>query len=233
MAGGFNVLFGPSGCGKSFLALDWSACIAAGLSWYGQASMQGPVVYISAEGAGGLKRRYAAWKHARGVDSVPGLTFIPEAVNLLDPAQVVRVQDTIDALGEPPAMFVVDTMARSMVGGDENSSKDVGLLIDHIDVLKERYRSAALTVHHTGTEGERERIDVAARRVGHHHEAQAGRFQPPADEHQREGRGAVQPLATAPENVPRERRNRSRGVSGPIGSSGAPDPRNSPGRIWD
>jgi hypothetical protein len=32
----FNVLFGPSGVGKSFLTLDWSLCVASGLSWYGQ-----------------------------------------------------------------------------------------------------------------------------------------------------------------------------------------------------
>jgi hypothetical protein len=51
---------------------------------------------------------------------------------------------------------VVDTMARTMVGGDENAAKDVGRFVHAVDAL--RGGGAALVVHHTGHgEGERER----------------------------------------------------------------------------
>jgi AAA domain len=156
------VLFGPSGVGKSFLALDWSACIATGLAWYGRESKPGPVVYIAAEGAGGLYPRVSAWQTARGTP--PGdIRFIPEAINLLQPADTQTAENAIARLADPPALIVVDTMARCMVGGDENSARDVGQFIAAVDRLRLTFDSAALVVHHTGKDGADERGSSALR----------------------------------------------------------------------
>jgi DNA-binding transcriptional ArsR family regulator len=163
-AGGFSVLYGPSGKGKSFLALDWSMCIAAGLPWYGKSAAVGDVVFIAAEGVHGLHRRVAAWTGARQQANSPTrIHFLPEALNLLERDDVTAAQQLVAALPEPPSLIVVDTMARTMVGGDENSARDVGLFIANVDALRQPSGAAALVIHHTGKSGDDERGSSALR----------------------------------------------------------------------
>jgi hypothetical protein len=159
---GFNVLFGPSGIGKSFLALDWSLCISTGLPFYGQEAQRGSVVYIAAEGATGLHPRIETWREARGVDAIEDLYVWPDAVNFWrdDTAALAK---GIEDLPDPPALIVVDTVARCMVGGEENSAKDVGMFIDRLSAFCGRYEAGSLAVHHTGKTGELERGSSAFR----------------------------------------------------------------------
>lgn len=161
--GGLSVLFGPSGVGKSFLALDWALCIAHGLAWWGRETKAGSVLYIAAEGHVGLGVRAAAWQTVRRCDGGDRIRFLPESVNLLDPGQVERAKRTLLELNERPALIVIDTMARSMVGGDENAARDVGLLVAAVDSIRATSRAAALVVHHTGKNGEDERGSSALR----------------------------------------------------------------------
>lgn len=161
--GGLSVLYGPSGVGKSFLALDWSLCVAGEMAWYGRASTGGWVVYIAAEGVAGLHPRVDAWQTARSVSDIEPIRFVPEAVNLLDKQQLDRARRTLEQLDQPAALVVVDTMARTMLGGDENSARDVGLLIDGVDTLRADSGAAALIVHHTGKSGDEERGSSALR----------------------------------------------------------------------
>ena len=163
VARGLNVLYGPSGGGKTFLALDWSLCIAAGRAWYGRPATAGAVLFIAAEGAGGLHRRVAAWQQARQQHHVARIRFLPNAVNLLEPTDVDRARRTIDTLSEPPALVVIDTLARCMVGGDENAARDVGLFIDNVDTLRRDTGAGTLVVHHTGKTGDDERGSSALR----------------------------------------------------------------------
>ena len=161
---GFNVLFGPSNVGKSFLALDWALCIASGLPWYGKLTEPCTVAYVAAEGVSGLYQRVQAWMHARHQVLPPDrIRFIPSAVNFLEAGEVDQAQDAISALDIPPRLIVVDTMARSMVGGDENTSRDVGRFIAGVDTLRATFDAAALIVHHTGRDGEDERGSTALR----------------------------------------------------------------------
>lgn len=162
-AAGFTVLFGPSGSGKSFLALDWAMCVASGVSWFGRTAKAGPVLFIAAEGAHGLYRRVTAWCEERNQTPPERLLFLPDAVNFLEPAQVARATTAIAALPEPPVLIVVDTLARCMVGGDENAARDVGLFIAAVDKLRATIRAGALVVHHTGKNGDDERGSSALR----------------------------------------------------------------------
>jgi hypothetical protein len=82
---------------------------------------------------------------------------------MLDAAEVDRVKRAIATLPESPVLLVIDTMARCMVGGDENSAKDVGRYIDSVDQLRHEYDGASLTVHHTGKDGDDERGSSALR----------------------------------------------------------------------
>jgi hypothetical protein len=48
-----------------------------------------------------------------------------------------------------PSLVVVDTLSRCFVRGEENSARDMGLLIDGVDRIGRELGSAVLLVHHT------------------------------------------------------------------------------------
>jgi hypothetical protein len=155
---GFGAIYGAPGAGKSFLALDMACCIATGATWLGRHTRQGPVVYIAAEGSAGLLQRLTAWKRQQGIDglSVP-VHFVTEPVNLLTGADVEALLLAFATLPKPPLLVIIDTMHRSMPGGDENSAKDVGLVLEHADRIRRVTKTSVLIVHHSGHESERER----------------------------------------------------------------------------
>jgi hypothetical protein len=158
---GFAVMYGAPGSFKSFLALDWALCVATGRPWHGHAVEPGYVVYVAAEGRGGLKQRVWAWWTANGRPDMSRIRWLPEWVNLLDPAQVAKTRASLATLPERAALLVVDTMARSMTGGDENSAKDVGTFVAAVDGL--RQARSSLVVHHTGHDTSRARGSTALR----------------------------------------------------------------------
>ena len=55
------------------------------------------------------------------------------------------------------AVIIIDTMARAMVGTDENSAKDMSAFIHQCDHLRERFGCSVIVVHHTGHDGSRGR----------------------------------------------------------------------------
>ena len=155
----FVVLYGPSGVGKSFLALDLALTVASGAPWLdGSPTTGGWVLYIAAEGAAGLTRRIDSWCQERGLPEPERIRWMPDAVNLLDAATVAHAVERINEMPEPPALLVIDTMARSMVDGDENSARDVGRFVAAVDQLRAAANNAtALVIHHTGKKGDDER----------------------------------------------------------------------------
>lgn len=155
------VLYGPSGLGKTFVTLDWAACIASGVPWLGHGVMKGPVIYVAAEGIGGLNKRLSAWKQARGVDVLTDLFVLPDAVNLMDKAMVAEVIKLAAAV--EPSLIVFDTHARCMVGGDESSAKDTGLVIAQLARVQVETGAGTLSVHHTDKKGTTERGSGALR----------------------------------------------------------------------
>jgi hypothetical protein len=160
-AHGLSVLYGAPATGKSFLAIDWALSVATGSPWLGQDVQPRWVVYIAGEGKAGLAARARAWWLAHDRPDLGRIRWLPEAVNLRDPAQIERARQTLAILPEVPGLVVVDTVARSLAGGDENSARDVGEFIAAIDGL--RRDGAALAVHHSGHNGDRERGSSALR----------------------------------------------------------------------
>ena len=122
-----------------------------GRAWLGRTVLYGPVVYVAAEGdAGALGLRVRAWKQAHGIEEVatPGLVFIAEPVNLLDDEAVKKLIAFIKTLPGRPILVVFDTLAQSMVGGNEDSSQDMGLATDAIRRVMQTFRCGALVLHH-------------------------------------------------------------------------------------
>jgi hypothetical protein len=151
------MLFGDPESGKTLVLFDLLFCIAAGKPWRGRKVKQGAVFYLCGEGAAGLGRRAAAWKIHNKVAMDTELPFytseVPAALLDSDSAKSVMeaIQEMSDELGVVPTVVGVDTLARNFGGGDENSAKDVGQFVAHIDeYLIKPLGAAVITSHDTG-----------------------------------------------------------------------------------
>jgi len=164
MRDSFAALVGQPGAGKTFIALDLALSVASGLPWLGaDVRHGGPVIYVAGEGAAGLKARIRAWKADRGIGSTDrlGVIFYPEAVSILDERAVAAFRAAIEV--HEPALLIFDTLARCLVGGEENSARDVGLLVHHSDALRRELHAAVLWLHHTNKANTSERGSGALR----------------------------------------------------------------------
>lgn len=144
------VWFGPSGHGKSFLALDGALSLASGVPSVCAPAVQGPVCYVAAEGVGGVSLRVRAWKQYHGVAGDQGAVFLTHAVNLLHDDEVTAFIQALQALPVPPVVCVFDTLARCLVGGDENSACDMGIAIASLERVRTEIGCTVLVIHHTG-----------------------------------------------------------------------------------
>lgn len=162
-AGGFVVLVGAPGCGKTFLVLDIVMSVATGLPWHGRDVVQGPVVYVAGEGVRGLTSRIRAWKEEQAFAGRAGLFVLPQPTALTQPDEVARLIAAIGVLPAPPVAVVIDTLARNMGEGDENSARDVARLTAGVDRIRHATGATVILVHHTGLKGERERGSSALR----------------------------------------------------------------------
>ena len=128
-------------------------------------SRSGPDWFDDVQAADGasLKPRLRAWKRAHGYrdENLLGFYVWPGAVNFLNPQDVDRFIQVITSLA--PKLVIGDTLARCMAGGDENSARDMGLLVEHTDQVRRRVDCTFLWVHHTNRAGTGERGSGALR----------------------------------------------------------------------
>ena len=71
---------------------------------------------------------------------------------MLNQLHIEALLATLKAEGIEPVLIVLDTLARLMVGADENIAKDMGLAIAGIDRLRQETRATVLVIHHTRKE---------------------------------------------------------------------------------
>ncbi|WP_167759712.1 AAA family ATPase [Massilia horti] len=148
---GLAALFGPSGSGKSFLTLDLSVSIASGVpEWYGMRVTQCPVTYCVLEGEGGMGKRVVAWEKYRGQKMPDTLRFIAQQFDLTVATDVEELAIAIRSAGGANGLIVLDTLNRATPGSDENSSKDMGVIIANTKALQQLTGGMVLLVHHTG-----------------------------------------------------------------------------------
>lgn len=156
-------MHGPPASGKSFVAIDLALSIAAGRPFCGRPVSRVPVVYVAPEGQAGLRQRVIAWKAQHQEINTVGVHFLPATVNLMDSAAVAGLIGEINRLSLAAGLIVFDTLHRSMPGGDENSAKDIGLVIANIDRIRVAMGACVLLVHHTRKDGDAERGSTSIR----------------------------------------------------------------------
>jgi len=144
-------LFGPPGEGKSFVALDVALSVASGREWHGHEVRKGRVLYVVAEGGRGIQERVKAWKQRHNIEKVEKAFYMLEAPNLHKEKDCKDFFNDIDEL-LPLNFIILDTFARTFVGGDENSAQDVGEWVAAATTLQQKARATVLAVHHSGKE---------------------------------------------------------------------------------
>jgi len=154
--GSLALLTGMNQSYKSFVALDWALSVATGLDWMGHAvKRSGPVLYVAAEGANGVRKRALAWTRARGLDDVPeDFLLLPRAVQFRDSAGQAELAELAGTLGV--VQVVIDTVHQSASGLNENDSGDMSVVMAAARRLTSG-GATVLLVHHTGHEGLRAR----------------------------------------------------------------------------
>lgn len=144
------VLGGPYASGKSFVALSWALSVATGAPWAGRVAEQGRVLYVLGEGLYGMRGRVAAWSEHHGRTVPAGaMHFSRVPVNLGDSGDVAALSELVRQGGY--SLIIFDTLARMAVGMEENSAKDMGVLVAAADdVRRASPGSAVVLVAHTG-----------------------------------------------------------------------------------
>jgi RecA/RadA recombinase len=143
---GLAALYGPSGSGKSFLALELAGCVVAGRKWFGMTTKQAPVVYVMLEGEGAIRNRVAALEVAHGSLPRAGFSLV------VQPFTLTTAQDVADLAAVLPrgAVVFIDTLNRAAPTADENSSKEMGQIIEGAKALQAYIGGLVVLVHHTG-----------------------------------------------------------------------------------
>jgi hypothetical protein len=154
-AHGLSMIYGAPGSGKSFITLDMALCQAHGIEWQGMPTKQGDVLYIAGEGVGGMGKRIKAWKMSHKLGISGHFHMLPIAVNFRDQADIEKLIRSIERLDRKWTCIYVDTLARALLGADENSSQEAGLAVAAADALKHKFECAVVFVHHSGKNSER------------------------------------------------------------------------------
>ncbi len=145
-AAGMAALYGPSSSGKSFLGFDMAAALACGCRWFDCRVESAPVVYAALEGEAGFRLRVAAWERHQGRKLPDGLRMV------LQPFKLTELRDVQDLAAVVPAGAVVfiDTLNRAAPTADENSSKDMGEILEAAKQLQSITGGLVVLIHHTG-----------------------------------------------------------------------------------
>jgi KaiC/GvpD/RAD55 family RecA-like ATPase len=145
---GLGMVYGEAGSGKSIFVYDMVLSLVNGTAWCGHKVTPARVAWIAAEGAGGHRNRTEAMDKERGITRGQLITLCA-APNLLDDQQTEElIAGILDAGGAD--ILVVDTVAQTMPGADENSSTEWSCLMRHCERFREALGATVVLIHHSG-----------------------------------------------------------------------------------
>lgn len=144
------LLAGYWGTLKTFIGLDWAASIATGRKWQGRTTAQRKVLYVAGEGAHGLYGRLDAWQVAWR-QNIPDDRFslLPTPVHLLNRVDVLELCGLVAEDGY--GVVFIDTVSKSIPGADENSAKDMSVVVHSLyEIQAATAGGTVIAVHHVG-----------------------------------------------------------------------------------
>jgi hypothetical protein len=149
--GASSVVYGASNTGKTFVVLDMSFAIATGRRWDGRETTQSGVLYLALEGGAGIRARFAALRKTYPDADTSRMLLASDGLDLCNGKDdVAAVVEAARSIPGGCGLIVVDTLARAMAGGDENSAADMGKLIRNVDMIRAATGAHVLLIHHSG-----------------------------------------------------------------------------------
>ena len=174
--GDIAMVYGGPGSGKTFVVIDLIMAACMGKQWAMRfdVARRLTVAYCAGEGAGGLPARFAAAAHHHDIDELPNFTFYKHVPQLFlngestadvsirqfvaewQARQATRLAGALDLL-------IIDTLATASTDADENSSRDMGKVLQACRLATLELGCAIVLVHHTNKNGTAERGSSALR----------------------------------------------------------------------
>lgn len=140
-----TMFYGQPGSYKSFIVLMKALELAA----LGQS-----VIYVAGEGARELQVRADAWGLLHDIDVMALPIWIVGDMPWADDGSMLA--EFIEEVRPfKPALVILDTVARAMVGLNENDAKDMGTFVAFADTIKKALKTAVAVVHHSGKDDTR------------------------------------------------------------------------------
>lgn len=155
--------YGQTGTWKTFSLLDQLHSVATGRDWCGIEVVQHPTLYIASEGSHTIPERVRVWAEQREIPQ--NARYILDGMQFGDAgnASVLEVIESCQTEGFRPRLIGIDTMAASMIGGNENLSQDIGMVIQGAKLLRDAFDAAVIITDHTGWDESREKGSASKR----------------------------------------------------------------------
>lgn len=158
------LLIGDAGVGKGYACEDMVSGVANGIAWCGgrfPAAEPSMVLYTIGEGRNRFRDRVIARESENsrlGIETrSENMRFVFDVPQLFDPKSPYNPREFLDHLTRydclHPSLLIIDTMQRASIGVDENSSKDVGMILSNIEIIQRETGAAVMLVHHTNKLG--------------------------------------------------------------------------------
>jgi hypothetical protein len=135
-----SVATGMWGAGKTAVFSDIGLHVGHGFEWRGRKVTKGVVIYVALENSEDVERRVAAWCDLmqRAGRDLSGGAFVvhrgpcrlydPSGKPTQDEKDLIEIANTAaEHYSLPVAMIVIDTLAQSIMPGNDNDAKDAGI----------------------------------------------------------------------------------------------------------
>lgn len=173
-----GMIYGPAGCGKTFVIIDMIVCSCSGLTWANRFSTPRPlnVAYCAGEGVSGLPSRFSAAAKHHNIMNLHNFHFFKTMPQLF--AENNNANQTIGTINqfiiewkhsqhmkEFPMLdlLVIDTLHTASLSADENSSHDMGKVLNSCRLAANELGCSVVLIHHTNKGGTSERGSSALR----------------------------------------------------------------------
>lgn len=174
--GDIGMIYGAPGCGKTFVGINMIVAACTGSEWAGrfQPARALNVAYCAGEGVSGLPARFRAALDPFGVSTLPNFTFyktIPQLYNDEDTITTYSIRQFVTewlerleaGAAKPLDVLFIDTLHTASTAADENSAKDMGVVLRACRDASTALGCAVVLVHHTNKGGTAERGSSALR----------------------------------------------------------------------
>ena len=150
-----TAIYGPPKSGKSYVALTLGLELARGGFWNGRRLDRTSVLYVAAERPSDIRDRLDGWQRFHG-EKVPGAFHLwpREFPQISTPGIWAPLAEFTNSIGAE--VVILDTFARVTTGVEENSSKDIGPVMENLERLAQATNGGAVIfVHHSGKDTDR------------------------------------------------------------------------------